>query len=305
MSDDFPVHLQTELKHPGAVSARAIIFNKDGDYCLTCGSDKSLRLWNPYKGTLLKTYNGHGYEVLGCDASADNSKVTSCSADRTVVLWDVGTGQVLRKYRGHLSRVNSVRFNSQDGSIIVSGSYDSTVRCWDTRSRSLEAVQILDDAKDSIPTLQVSEHEILTGSVDGYVRLYDLRQGKLTEDCMADPVTSVSFTNDGQCILASTLDSKIRLIDKQNGAVLNTYTGHINKDYKIDSTLLLNDTHIISGSENSSIVIWDLIHAKIAFEFKNAHSSAVYSISRHPSKNYILAASTDSSRLWVTKSFTD
>lgn len=36
----------------------------DGNYCLTCGSDKSLKLWNPHKGTVLKTYSGHGYEVL-------------------------------------------------------------------------------------------------------------------------------------------------------------------------------------------------------------------------------------------------
>lgn len=36
----------------------------DGNYCLTCGSDKSLKLWNPHKGTALRTYQGHGYEVL-------------------------------------------------------------------------------------------------------------------------------------------------------------------------------------------------------------------------------------------------
>lgn len=36
----------------------------DGNYCLTCGSDKTLKLWNPLRGTLLRTYSGHGYEVL-------------------------------------------------------------------------------------------------------------------------------------------------------------------------------------------------------------------------------------------------
>lgn len=36
------------------------------------------------------------------------------------------------------------------------------------------------------------------------------------------PVTSVSFSRDGQCVLASTLDSKLRLIDKDTGELLNT-----------------------------------------------------------------------------------
>lgn len=39
----------------------------DGNYLLSCGSDKSLKLWSVSRGTLLKTYSGHGYEVLDAD----------------------------------------------------------------------------------------------------------------------------------------------------------------------------------------------------------------------------------------------
>jgi len=59
--------------------------------------------------------------------------------------------------------VNCVKFNSPDSSVILSGSYDATVRCWDCRSRSLEPIQIMDDAKDSVTSIQVSNEEILTG----------------------------------------------------------------------------------------------------------------------------------------------
>lgn len=87
--------------HQGAV--RAARFNYDGNYCLTCGSDKLLKLWNPHKGTLLKTYSGHGYEVLDAVGSSDNSRVASCGGDKTVVQWDVATGQIIRRFRGHTS----------------------------------------------------------------------------------------------------------------------------------------------------------------------------------------------------------
>lgn len=30
-------------------AVRAVRYNVDGNYCLTCGSDKSLKLWNPVK----------------------------------------------------------------------------------------------------------------------------------------------------------------------------------------------------------------------------------------------------------------
>lgn len=87
--------------HEGPV--RAVRFNVNGNYCITCGSDKLLKLWNPYTGTVLSTYTGHGYEVLDATASNDSSKIASCSSDRTVVLWDVSTGQIVRKFRGHIS----------------------------------------------------------------------------------------------------------------------------------------------------------------------------------------------------------
>lgn len=41
---------------------------ESGSYCMTCGSDKTLRLWNPHKSLLIKTYMGHGAEVLDADA---------------------------------------------------------------------------------------------------------------------------------------------------------------------------------------------------------------------------------------------
>ncbi|XP_010211911.1 PREDICTED: WD repeat domain-containing protein 83 [Tinamus guttatus] len=48
----------------GQGAVRAARFNADGNYCVTGGSDKTLKLWNPRKGTLLRSYLGHGYEVL-------------------------------------------------------------------------------------------------------------------------------------------------------------------------------------------------------------------------------------------------
>ena len=46
----------------------------------------------------------------------------------------------------------------------------------------LSILQVLDEAKDSVTCLQVSDHEILTGSADGRIRRYDIRQGKLYAD---------------------------------------------------------------------------------------------------------------------------
>ena len=47
--------------HEGAVLAAR--FNSDGNYCLSCGKDRTIRLWNPHRGIHIKTYKSHAREV--------------------------------------------------------------------------------------------------------------------------------------------------------------------------------------------------------------------------------------------------
>lgn len=62
------------------------------------------------------------------------------------------------------------------------GSYDATVRLWDTKSQSYKPLMTLTEAKDSISSVSVVGHEIIAGSVDGKVRTYDIRMGQVYID---------------------------------------------------------------------------------------------------------------------------
>lgn len=137
-ASDLPRKEATVLRgHEGAVLAAR--FNGDGNYCLSCGKDRTIRLWNPHRGIHIKTYKSHGREVRdvhvtsyapsplstdsdshsSCintnrfflkknDLSRDNSKLISCGGDRQIFYWDVATGRVIRKFRGHDSEVMNV-----------------------------------------------------------------------------------------------------------------------------------------------------------------------------------------------------
>lgn len=211
----------------------------DGSYCLTCGSDKKLKLWNPYRNLLLKTYGGHGNEVLDACGSCDSSQIVSCSSDKSVILWDVTTGQPLRRLRGHAATVSCVKYN-EESTVVVSGSLDNMVMCWDVKSRQQTPIQTLKDAKDCVTSVQVTDHEILTGSVDCCIRRYDLRNGSCDTDFVGGiffvflkvtfdliiflaAITCVSFSHDSQCILVSSADNTVRLFDKTSGEMLGEY----------------------------------------------------------------------------------
>ncbi|KAI4175547.1 MAG: hypothetical protein LQ343_001538 [Gyalolechia ehrenbergii] len=280
---------------------------------------------------LVQTYSAHGYEILDISVTEDNARFASVGGDKQVFLWDVATARTLRRWAGHFGRVNCVDFGGEEGSIVASGmsttaskqkseiytkigrinfdediadtlmgfsgSFDATVRLWDCKSQSTKPIQVFEESKDSVSSLHVLGHEIVTGSVDGKMRLYDLRMGMTYVDTIGrkqpsmplssyaplilkrsivvlDSITSVQQTSDGNAILVSTLDSVIRLMDKSNGQMLQAYKGHTNTEYRIRSCLGLGDAVVISGSEDGKIYIWDVLEGRV-LETHLAHDGKV------------------------------
>ena len=261
-----------------------------GTYILTGSGDRNIRLYNPFPGTsssgssnakdsipegrLIETFSGHGYEVLSIAVGAGNERFLSGGGDRSAFLWDVAKAVTTRKFggniHGHSSRINCVAFAGESDSVVVSGSFDRTVRLWDTKSNDVKPIQVLDEAKDSITCLAVSGPSVLSGSVDGRVRVYDMRMGKITTDTIGPSVTSLSLTNDGKAMLVGSLDSKLRLMDRDNGKCLRTYSGpsYKNEEFRTQSMLGNKDRHVIAGDEQGHMWAWDMltgkVHAKIA-----------------------------------------
>lgn len=91
--------------------------------------------------------------------------------------------------------------------------------------------------------------EIIAGSVDGTVRRFDVRMGRVYTDDVQHPVTSVATSHDGMCVLAACLDSTLRLLDKSTGKLLSTYTGHVHSSVKMDCSLTPSDAYVVGCSE--------------------------------------------------------
>ena len=74
-----------------------------------------------------------------------------------------------------------------------------------------------------------------------------------------DPVTSVQLSNDKNCLLVSTLDNTLRLLDKETGECLMEYKGHQNNEYRLIGAFSNTDAHVFSGSEDGYVYSWDLV----------------------------------------------
>lgn len=284
-----------------------------GTYILTGSADRSIRLYNPTslsppavpsplsssitakptaaaapvipQGRLIQTYSGHGHEVLSLAVSADNARFASAGGDRAAFLWDVATAQTVRRFSGggtttgHAGRINAVAFAGAGDALVVTAGFDTSVRVWDARSGGASArpVQVLSEARDSVAALAVRGAEIVAGSVDGRVRAYDVRVGRVVTDVLGASVTSLCLSRDAKTMLVGTLDSKLRLMDRENGTCLKTYAdaGWRNEELRVQSVLGGKERYVVAGDEltaagrpegdvDGRVWAWDLLTGKVA-----------------------------------------
>lgn len=211
----------------------AVAIDPCGDYILIGGQDKCIKCINHATGKVIAEYAGHGWEVLDVSVSSCGNHFMSGGADRTAVFWDVASGKVLRRLSGHVARINAVCCLPEKTDLLLTGSFDRTVRVWDRRG-GREPIQVLDSATDSVESVSVRLPFIAVASSDGFVRIHDIRKSVMHSDAIGyadisnsvnsyDPVMGVRIGQDGAYYAASTIKGQIRLVDIEDGSILQSF----------------------------------------------------------------------------------
>lgn len=298
--------------HEAAV--HAVRYTHDGSYCMTASADRSVRLWNPNKldpsgdgALLIKAYSGvHGYAVLDVAIFTDKSRFVSAGQDRSCYLWDVMGSRVLRRFQAHSHKINSIALNAES-TVLFTASYDQTVKCWDLRAQnSRDAIQVLGDFKDSVTSVRVTDHSVVAGSVDGCVRVYDLRMGRLHTDDLRRPVTSVDLSADGKLCLAACMgeedvaEGMLQLLELDSGKQLRQFKGHVHNYYRTEACFSSDHVHVHAGDESGGVVRWNMLTGQVVAKHPEAHSKGITAIACHPKEKsvYCTASYDGTAKCW-------
>ena len=147
------------------------------------------------------------------------------------------------------------------------------------------------EAKDSILTLAVRDHQVWTGCVDGVVRCYDMRKGTITEDTIDEPIVSLQASS--SLLLVSTLASTHRIMDISSGDCLQTFTGHTNTEYRCHSTLTQAEDRVYAADEQGKLRGWDVLTGKSIGEVDvSSNGKAVLWTECNPKKPAEIATAT-------------
>jgi WD40 repeat protein len=153
------------------------------------------------------------------------------------------TGEVEVELKGHTGEVKSVAF-SQDGSEVVSGSCDKTVRIWDTMTGGVKALLLkckgnLSDGSRFISHSRDGALAVGMQNMDHMVmRDVEAEADKLKGN--TSDVISVAFSQDGSQVVCGLNDKKVW--------IWNTMTGNLQLMTTTMTTITLPDASIVHNA---------------------------------------------------------
>lgn len=259
----------------------AIAFEYNSSRLVSGGQDRAVKLWDTTNGALVQTFNGCMGSVLDLSITHDNRNIIAASGSNSLVVWDANSGRLRHSLTGHIDKVCAVDVNKFSSRHIVSAAYDRTIKVWDLL-KGYCVNTILFHSNCNAISFSMDGQTICSGHVDGNLRLWDIKTGKLLSEVAAHSlaITSLCLSRNGNTILTSGRDNVHNLFDMRTFEVCATFRANGNRVASnwSRSCLSSDDNYAAAGSADGSVHIWSISNAQIVSTLKE-HSTSVLSCS--------------------------
>jgi periodic tryptophan protein 2 len=239
----------TFTEHTSGVTACE--FAKRGNVLFTSSLDGSIRAWDLIRYRNFRTFTAPtrlSFSSLAVDPSGE--VVCAGSLDSfDIHIWSVQTGQLLDRLSGHEGPVSSLAF-APNGGVVVSGSWDHTVRIWSIfdRTQTSEPLQLQAEILDV--AFRPDSRQLAVSTLDGQLTFWSVSEAeqqsgvdgrrdvsggrKVTDRRTAanaagtKSFSTIKYSADGSCVLAGGNSKYICLYSVDSLVLLKRFTVSIN-----------------------------------------------------------------------------
>ncbi|KAI5300031.1 hypothetical protein KEM56_002801 [Ascosphaera pollenicola] len=241
--------------------ARGADIRPDGRILVAGDDSGTIQVFDASSRAILKTWKEHKQPVWVTRFSpSEPTALLSASDDRTARLWDLPSETSIRTFAGHTDYVRSGMFlpGAQSTNMLMSGSYDGTVRLWDSRAQGRSVLTFKMPAPIenilSLPSgttvLAAAENQIAVLDVVAGRPLHTIQSHQKT-------VTSLSLASAGERVVSGALDGHLKVFETTgwNVVAATKYPSPILSLAVLGSGINREDKHLAVGMQSGLLSI--------------------------------------------------
>lgn len=315
------------LSYPGVGVVFSAVFSPDGKQLVTT-TETEVVVFDTATGSRLRVFKPGQLDRCSVAFSVSGKEVLT-GGKHSAILWDVDTGKEIRRYDGWLKgealknldtqKVRTLKGHgkwawtanfSPDGSKIVSGAADGTVRIWDARNGS--QLQELAAAKGYSGYVWFAKfspdgRKILTGDhTNGAASrpiLWDAATASVLKTMAGHQagtlVRDAAFSPDGTMLITGSDDTTAKLWEAATGREIRTLKGHTAAIRSVDFSP--DGKQVLTGSFDKTLKVWDVESGNELLSIMPG--GAVYSVAFSPDGKQILTGTSHPmAKLWDASS---
>ena len=260
-------------------SSCLLIFSPDGRFLSIAGDDPVITLYEICRQRFSEeqyllydanplAFIAHTGTITDISWSFSSLFFLSSSVDGMVYKWSIAQNTPVATYK-HNIEIVCVGTHPKTEDIFFSGTRDNRICIWNSNNSQVEADTAIEG---EITAGQFSPAGILViGVAQGFcfVITYNFFsrclettskiscRNKRGLKSSGRPITGICFVSD-ELFLVSSNDSRVRLLSMDKFEIKQKYKGLTNERSKIYATAGVPSMHVIAGSENGNVYIWNL-----------------------------------------------
>jgi len=227
-------------------------FRSDGKAIVLGTEEGPVKVFDTKTRSVLRQFFGHENATHVARFAPNNRTVMSASDDMTVRSWDLATGNQISVMNGHTDYIRSGFINPATPSVWASGSYDHTIKLWDTSSNT--NISTYEHGAPVEDILIYPSGGILVSAGGDNVKIWDLLKGQLvtTLSSHQKTVTCLALDNSRSRLFSASLDHQVKIYSTQTYQVVHSakYPGPI-----MSLAFSPASTHLVVGMADGMLSI--------------------------------------------------
>ena len=230
---------------------------------LSCGSDKTVKLFDPYNTTSksppIATWLGNNAFTGITRHRTDPTFAVSSSA---ISLYDLtrptSTPTQTLSWPTSIDTITALALNQTETSILASTATDRSLVLYDLRTSSPLHRSVLTLASNAISWNPMEAFNLAVANEDHNIYLFDMRNLSRALNILKDHVSAVmdvEFSPTGEELVSASYDRSVRLWKRNEGHSRDVY--HTKRMQRVFSACWTPDNaYILSGSDDGNIRLW-------------------------------------------------